>query len=138
MPAQGSLCSLAECPPPSRDFPSAPTMRMSRRQGLLTCAVKGSSHLSRGSKCRMWGPHAKWQQQRLESLSPWSPCPMPTATAQMSFLPPGGAGTELLGSGGRHHPGTIAQPLWLTKKKNFCLVVYFPPTPAQELHVLSY
>lgn len=124
---------------PSRDSPSAPTMCTCRRQGLLTCAVKASSHLSGGSKCRTRGPHAKWQQQRLESLSPWSPCPMPTATAQMSFLPPGGAGSELLGTGWLTPPWDNCTTPVANQKKEFLVVWLFisPPPASQPRNFMS-
>ena len=67
--------------------------------------------------------HAK-RGALIQSSSPttWACCAVNPARwtqhqALVSFLPPGGAWRELLGTASWQHPMMIAQSLWLTKKK---------------------
>lgn len=86
---------------------------------------------SRGHSCKMAAAET-------ESLSPWIPSPAPTATAWTSFLPPGGAGRELLGVGQLTTPWddcTIPVANWKEEFLFGCLVVSPHPLPAQEINI---
>lgn len=110
---------------------SPPRTHASRRPSFLTCAVKGRSHRTGGGEPRPWGPLMQNGSSRNWIPGPLEPSLMPTAIARMSFLPPGGAGRELLGIGQPTTPWDDCTTPVANRKEDFFvwLSPASPPSP---------
>ena len=141
--AQGSLGFLAKCLPPSWDFPTTPHTP-SQCAGdnvylpMLWRAVPTSQEDA--SQCHAErGALMQNGSSRNRILVPSEPSPVPTGTAWMSFLPPGGAGRELLGMGQLTTPCRDCTIPADNRKEYFLFsCFFFFPSPSPGNSCLSY
>lgn len=132
--AQGSPCVLVKCLLPRCDFPTVPHLPHQH------AGDKAYSLVQRRPIPTSWEEASQCHTELMQNCSSRNRIPehlepslVPTALAQMSFLPPGGAGRELLGMGQLTTPWDDCTIPVANQKEEIlfgCSVVFpSPPSP---------